>query len=172
MDEKKELETSSRVSEEQDSTDDEVLLPDSDSHLPSKLPPSVIESFPNSPASITHRYVLAHTSTCHLTQVRVISHRYVSSHTGTCLLTQVHVISHRYVSSHTGTCHLTQVRVISHRYMSSHTGMSLGAPIPSSFPNAPTPEYPLLTSAPTTPVDTKCYIINSSDEQCNRLLHV
>lgn len=56
-DEKKELETSSRVSEEQDSTDDEVLLLDPDSHLHStKLPASVSESFPNSPASITHRY--------------------------------------------------------------------------------------------------------------------
>lgn len=54
-DEKKELETSSRVSEEQDSTDDEVELQDTDSRLPSsKLPVSVIESFPNSPASITH----------------------------------------------------------------------------------------------------------------------
>ena len=135
MDEKKELETSSRVSEEQDSTDDEVLLPDSDSHLPSKLPPSVIESFPNSPASITHRYVLAHTGTCHLTQVRVISHRYMSSHTGTCHLTQVCVISHRYVSSHTGTCHLTQVHVISHRYVSRCS-------YPLKFPKCSHPRIP------------------------------
>ncbi|KAI0236258.1 hypothetical protein LSAT2_013161 [Lamellibrachia satsuma] len=52
-DEKKELETSSRVSEEQESSDDEILLPDPD-RPSTKLPASVIESFPNSPASITH----------------------------------------------------------------------------------------------------------------------
>ena len=57
-DEKKDLETSSRVSEE--SSDDEILLPDTDGQLTgasSKLPASIIESFPNSPASITHRCV-------------------------------------------------------------------------------------------------------------------